>query len=387
VYFSANKEYVDYSLRDGDDDSISVNSSGVSSSRRPNRNDVYEFRVYVDDVDWDKAEDDEQDVYISVYAESSGDEDIKLIDIPVKQAILKSDPSEIIMGTQAKTFTFTYTDADGNPLEGYEIYLNDDEIGETNENGQIMYNTSATGLSLTVEGETDDNDDEDTEIENPSDDNEDTTLTEYRVKAVVDTQGPVATAPATVSQNSVLVTIKDNSAVNKVMINGEPIDIFFAVPEVTHIVSGLREGDNKITVQATDISNNYNQTVLTVTYTTSTSPGPGRVQLTVGQATQYGVPELVNGTTMVPARFVGELGVTYEFDPQTKTATYKYGDNTVSVTNNRSTAIVNGTQVLMTEQAYINQQGRFMVPLRMVGEELGFTVTWVSNTQPITISK
>jgi N-acetylmuramoyl-L-alanine amidase len=126
---------------------------------------------------------------------------------------------------------------------------------------------------------------------------------------------------------------------------------------------------------------------LNVTYVTETSPGPGRVQLTVGQATQYGVPELVNGTTMVPARFVEELGVTFEFDPQTKTATYKYGDNTVSVTNNRSTAIVNGTQVLMTEQAYINQQGRFMVPLRMVGEELGFTVTWVSNTQPITISK
>lgn len=386
VYFVADREYIDYSLRDGSNRTIAVNSSGVSSSRKPNRDSIYEFEVFVNDVDWDKAEKDEQDLYISVYAESSGSEDIKLFEIPVKEAILISDPAEIVMGSQARTLTINYTDADKKPLEGYEVFLNDDSIGETDEKGQIMFNTQSTGVVMTLKAETDDTKD-DSEILNPSSKNKDTIYTEYKIKSIVDVKGPVATAPATVYQNSVVIMIEDESAVNKVMINGKPIDLFFPMPKVTHIETGLKLGDNKIVVEAVDTSNNYQKTELIVNYSVGGPSDKEQIQLTIGKSTQYGVPELTNGTTMVPARFVEDLGVTFTFDNRTKTATYKYGDKTISITNLKNMATVNNKEVLMTEKAYINDKNRFMVPIRMVGEELGFTVHWVAMDKPITITK
>jgi len=379
VYLLADETYIDYTAK-FDGDSLNV-SDGKSSSRRPDIDDEYIFEVLVDDVDWDKAEENEQELYISLYAEEDGD-DIKLLEIPIKNAQITTDPSEIIVGAPATQIELKYLDGDGNPLSGYEILVNDEEIGETDEDGTIYFSTaSSLGMAITVKAETDDSKEEGT------DDNEDTIYTVHRISPVADTKPPVASAPATVNSSSVLVKIRDEGRVQLARINGTPVDIFFPVVEVDHFVTNLKKGDNKIVVEAADASGNYSNTELTVTYTTETSPGPGRVQLTIGKATQYGVPELTNGTTMVPARFVEQLGVTFEYDPQTKTATYKYGDHTVSVTDNDSYGMVNGQEVVMSEPAYINDQARFMVPVRMVGQELGFTVNWVAMDQPITITK
>jgi len=201
----------------------------------------------------------------------------------------------------------------------------------------------------------------------------------------IDNTGPIVTAPETVNTNSVLITIEDDVAVDRVMINGETIDIFSPKAEIIQLFTDLTLGENTIIVDALDTASNYSRTELIVKYTTETSTEPGVVQFTIGQPTDYGVPQLIDGTTIVPVRIVEILGVNFEYDFLNNTVTYSYDENTVSVTDNKSTAIVNGEEVLMTEPAYLNNQGRYMVPIRMVGEELGFEVAWTSNDQPIAI--
>jgi hypothetical protein len=47
--------------------------------------------------------------------------------------------------------------------------------------------------------------------------------------------------------------------------------------------------------------------------------------------------------------------------------------------------MVNGEEVLMPQAPFFNAAGRTMVPLRMIAQELGFTVNWIANNLPISI--
>jgi len=387
VYFVADRNYIDYTVRH-DGQTLSVNSDGRSSARLPNVYDEYEFEVLVNDVDWDKAEDDDQELMISVYAEEDGN-DIMLFDIPVGQAQIVTNPSEIIVGAPATQVKLTYMDADGKVLSGYEILVNDDSIGSTDSNGEIYFSTaSSLGMAVNIKAKTDDTKADDSDILNPSSNNEDTIYTLHRIRPVADTKPPVASAPATVNTNSVLISIKDEGRVSQARINGTPVDIFFPVAEVTHFVRDLKVGENRIVVEAVDVAGNYSTTDLVVTYQTgSTTPEPpaGEVTFTIGKASPYGTPLLRDGTTMVPVRFAESLGATFEWDNIAKKATYKLGDRTIEVTIGAEFAKVNGVNVLMTEKAYLNDQGRTMVPVRLIAQELGFVVNWTSNTAPISI--
>lgn len=392
IYFSSSREYVDYRVRDRNNIEVGMTPAGVSATISQ-YNSVYEFYIYVDDVDWDKAVANKQEeLVISVFAKTTGLEDIKLFDIPIGEAVLVADPPEIVYGSQPRNIEITYLAADEKPLANYKVSANDEEIGETDENGKVWYIGAASGLQINLKAVTDDKNNADTLVKNPSANNKDTIYTEAKIKSVVDTKPPTASAPATVNESSVLVTIEDNGLINNVRINNVPMDIFFPQSKLTHIHTGLKKGVNTITVEAVDIAGNYGKTVLQVNYTETpgTPPPPGGggvVEFVINKQTEYGMPQLVDGTTMVPARFVEILGVSFEFDNATKTATYKYGDNTISVTNNKATALVNGEPVLMTKPAYINEQGRFMVPLRMIGQELGFKVHWDNATKSGTITK
>ncbi|QOR34251.1 copper amine oxidase N-terminal domain-containing protein [Clostridium sp. 'deep sea'] len=417
VYFQTDDKYVDFSLKDEDNDYINI-SDGKSSAEEPNSDEEYIYTLLVDDVDWDKAEDKEYIPTIGLYIEN-GATDIKMLDIPVKKPELKCNPSEIVVGTVAAV-TITYVDGDGNPLEGYEVKVNDEDLGETDEMGRVFFNAASVGgVSHIFKAKTDDFNDENSDIIDPSDKNKDTILTEAKLKSVIDMKGPEVTAPAKTNKSSAMIIIEDNVRVELAYVyttaGVEKVDIKIPMGRAYHPVK-LKQGVNKFTVEAMDINKQFSTTDITIVYDPSYDPNAGTtptpnpdpttpdpdpttpdptptptpsasVTFTIGESTEYGVPVLKNSVTMVPVRFAQALGASFDWDGTTRTVTYSLGDKVVKVTVGKSFAVVNGVNVLMDAPAYLNSQQRTMVPVRMIARELGFNTEWKGNDKPIKIFK
>jgi hypothetical protein len=318
--------------------------------------DVWTAEVKIQDVEWDLEDDDVNEINIMMGA-------VKLGSLEVKKAVVEATPETIIIGAPTR-LVMTYSDAEGNPIYNKAVTLDGTEIGKTDEDGKVEYSASSTSsVSLTFKFATD---------------VKDVTVSKS-VRSSADVEAPVATIE--VDGNSAVIRITDNVRVSKALVNGEEVDMFFPMAEITHIVS-LRPGVNTFTVQAVDINNNYSVTTLTA------EPAVDEVvSFTIGEASEYGVPVLMGETTMVPVRFAEILGAVIDWDNDTKTATYSANGTVVEVTVGSTTAVVNGENVQMPVAPYINEVNRTMVPLRMIAQELGFTVTWTSHDAPITITK
>lgn len=95
---------------------------------------------------------------------------------------------------------------------------------------------------------------------------------------------------------------------------------------------------------------------------------------------------IVDGRTMVPVRGVFEkLGYSVEWDNGTKTATLTKGDSQIVMTNGESYFTYNGTQITPDVPQQI-VEGRFMLPLRAVGESLNAKVDWDAETKTASIN-
>ena len=102
-------------------------------------------------------------------------------------------------------------------------------------------------------------------------------------------------------------------------------------------------------------------------------------------------PVLVNGRTLVPMRAIFEaLGATISYDEINVTATAEVRENgqkrTVTIKNNDNIAIVNGKETKLDVPAKI-YDGRFLVPIRFVSENLGASVRWDSWIKLVEIKK
>ncbi len=90
---------------------------------------------------------------------------------------------------------------------------------------------------------------------------------------------------------------------------------------------------------------------------------------------------IVEGRTLVPVRGVFEqLGYTVDYDANTKTATLTRGSSVVSMTMGNIYFTVNGNQVTPEVPQQIIDS-RFMLPLRAVGEAIGAKVDWDAETK------
>lgn len=91
-------------------------------------------------------------------------------------------------------------------------------------------------------------------------------------------------------------------------------------------------------------------------------------------------PTVVDGRTLVPVRAIFEaIGATVTWDAATSTATGIRGDTIVSIQIDNTTAYVNGeSRTLDVPAQLIN--GRTMVPARFISESMGCDVTWDGNT-------
>lgn len=94
-------------------------------------------------------------------------------------------------------------------------------------------------------------------------------------------------------------------------------------------------------------------------------------------------PVIVEGRTLIPLRGVFEqLGYDISWDNSTKTAQFKKGDTDVKVTADAKEFNVNGENVELDVPAQIIN-GSMMLPLRAVGEATGLEVNWDGETKTV----
>lgn len=103
-------------------------------------------------------------------------------------------------------------------------------------------------------------------------------------------------------------------------------------------------------------------------------------------------PFIENGRTFVPFRFLGEsFGATVSFttNPSTKlveTVQYKLDELSILLFINQKEAMV-GNKKIQLDAPPMLKNGRVMVPLRFVSENLSTRVDWNTTLQSITISR
>ncbi len=97
-------------------------------------------------------------------------------------------------------------------------------------------------------------------------------------------------------------------------------------------------------------------------------------------------PMIIKGSTMVPLRFIGEaIGAELNYDNSEQKITLKLYNKTIILWINKTTALINNDPVSLNVPPII-VNGRTLVPVRFVSENLGAKVDWDGKLQKITIT-
>lgn len=92
-----------------------------------------------------------------------------------------------------------------------------------------------------------------------------------------------------------------------------------------------------------------------------------------------------NGRTLVPVRFIAEsLGAKVGWESKSQSVPIERGDQSIILTIDKSVALVNGKEVVFDSKAILSG-GRTFVPLRFVSEVLGAKVEWDNPTTTVFI--
>ena len=123
---------------------------------------------------------------------------------------------------------------------------------------------------------------------------------------------------------------------------------------------------------------------------------PTEIKMTIDSLTAFvngesktldAAPIIRNSRTMLPVRFVAEnLGATVGWDDATKTVSVKSADTTIEIVIGAATAKVNGAEIALDSPAFI-ENSRTYLPVRVVAENLGATVSWDDATKTATLVK
>jgi len=97
-------------------------------------------------------------------------------------------------------------------------------------------------------------------------------------------------------------------------------------------------------------------------------------------------PQIINGRTLVPLRAIcEELGASIDWVANTKTVTATKDDIVIVLTIGNSSPKING-RLVSIDQPGIIVDGRTLVPLRFVAESFGVKVDWNGNEKIVTIT-
>ena len=204
--------------------------------------------------------------------------------------------------------------------------------------------------------------------------------TTYTITATAGTGGTISPSGAVTvkSGDSVTFTITPNSGyiISDVKVDGKSIG---AVTSYTFTNVTANH-----TIEAT-FEKQSTQTVIVLKI--------GSSSFTVNGETRYldSPPVIKNSRTLVPIRAIVEaLGGTISWDPTERKVTVTLGSTTIELWIGKNTARVNGVSKLIdsTNSNVVPEiiNGRTMLPLRFVTENLGCTVQWDGSTQTITIT-
>mgnify|MGYP003587171061 CR=1 FL=1 len=196
----------------------------------------------------------------------------------------------------------------------------------------------------------------------------------------------------TVSNPTFSVTGKTDPGC-KVTINGSPVNVGADGGFSTSVY--LSEGANTITIVSTSKYNISNKIVRTVYLKTATvivlQIGKSTFTVNGEERTLDAPPMIKNGRTLLPIRAVVEaLGGTVAWDNAQKKVTIVLKDTTIELWIGKNVAKVNGVNkpIDSTNSKVVPEivNGRTMLPLRFVTENLGATVDWDNNTKTVTIT-
>ncbi|QWU17544.1 Copper amine oxidase N-terminal domain-containing protein [Paenibacillus sophorae] len=96
---------------------------------------------------------------------------------------------------------------------------------------------------------------------------------------------------------------------------------------------------------------------------------------------------LANGTTMVPLNVVRQIpGISVSWDNKTKTVTVMKGSKMISLVAGQKTAFADSGKITLSMPATL-EKGRIMVPLRFIAEVSGAYVTWNSYSRTVYVAK
>ncbi len=170
----------------------------------------------------------------------------------------------------------------------------------------------------------------------------------------------------------------DGKAVEAVVSN----DVFVADVAV-------KEGNNNITVDATDVvgkKSNKSVTVYVFKKVHVQLQLNSLVMVINGVPTRLTVaPQLVSGSTMVPFRAIAEaFGATPEYDQATKRITIRWENNVLEMVIGNKQATLNGNPITLT-QAPMVIGGSTMVPLRFVENFGNVEIVWNASSKMIDI--
>ncbi len=164
------------------------------------------------------------------------------------------------------------------------------------------------------------------------------------------------------------------------------------IPRLAFYVVYVKDGDGLITssqLLAVDFINpNEPQTVLIDdTSRLKGSLFPVRVKVNGKQLSFDVPPEIQNGRTVVPLRTIfEELGAVVEWDEPTQTIKATKGETEIVLQVGNYKASVNGEDIRLDVPPQV-KSGRTLVPLRFVSESLGAEVQWNQTLQLVTITK
>jgi len=97
--------------------------------------------------------------------------------------------------------------------------------------------------------------------------------------------------------------------------------------------------------------------------------------------------QIINGRSMMPIRFVAEnLGATVGWNGETKTVIIENESTKIELPVGKTTCTLNGETVELDVPAQI-VDGRTLMPIRFIAENLGATVGWNGETKTVIIEK
>ncbi len=184
--------------------------------------------------------------------------------------------------------------------------------------------------------------------------------------------------------------ITDKSGVKYLRINGK--DVSISSDGSFTFTLNLDKGLNTIVFEAEDTRGNKTRETFTVKYTIILKLQIGnKVMLVNDKSVEIDVPPtIVEGRTLLPIRWVAEpLGAEVGWDGKEKKVTVSLGDVFIELWIGKPIARVNGVEKPIDPNnpkvVPLILNGRTMLPVRFVAENLGADVLWDGTTKTVTI--